>query len=69
MRKWRNGIFGVSKAAALGWAEALASTTNAAAAKKPSVLRDALLLEGRHVPSTEQYPDTIRQTRLALLPE
>ena len=34
MAKW---IFGVGKAAVLGWAEALASSANAAHAKKPSV--------------------------------
>lgn len=53
----------------LVWAEALASAANAAPAKKPSVPRDALLLEGRRVSSVGQYLDTIRQTRLALLPD
>jgi len=67
MIKWQNGFFGVSKAAALDWAQALASAANAADAKKPSVLKDALLLEARRVPSGGKYLDTIRQTRLALL--
>ena len=37
MMKWQNGFFSVSKAAVLDWAEALASTANAAPAEKPSV--------------------------------
>ena len=69
MIKWQNGFFGVSKAAALGWALALASAANAADTKKPPVLKDALLWEGRRVPSGGKYLDTIRQTRLALLPK
>ena len=32
MMQWQNGFLGVSKAAALGWAEALASAANAAPA-------------------------------------
>ena len=33
MMQWQNGFFGVSKAAVLGWAKALASAANAAPAK------------------------------------
>ena len=70
MRTRQNGFLGVSKAAALGWAEALASAENAGPATKAICPKeDALLLEGRRVPSDGQYLDTIRQTRLALLPE
>ena len=32
MMQWQNGFLGVSKAAALGWAEALANAANAAPA-------------------------------------
>ena len=66
MIKWQNGIFGDSKAAAFDWAEAL---SNAANTPKSTVPRDALLLEVRRVPSAGMYLDTIRQTRLALLPK
>ena len=66
MIKWQNGIFGDSKAAAFDWAAAL---SNAAVAKKTTVPRDVLLLEVRRVPSAGMYLDTIRQTRLALLPK
>jgi hypothetical protein len=69
MMKWQNGFFGDSKAAAFDWAEALSSAANAAVAKKPSVPRDALILEVRRIPSDGKYLDTIRLTRLALLPK
>ena len=69
MIQWQNGFFGVSMAATLGWAEALSSTANTAFTKKPFVPMDALLSEGRRVPSDGKYLDTIRQTRLALLPK
>ena len=49
--------------------EALSNAANAAVAKKVTVPRDALLLEVRRVPSAGMYLDTIRQTRLALLPK
>jgi hypothetical protein len=69
MIKWQNGFFVDSKAAGFDWAEALSNPANAAVAKKPPVPRDALLLEVRRVPSAGMYLDTIRQTRLALLPK
>ena len=69
MIKWQNGIFGDSKAAAFDWAAPLSNAANAAVAKKTTVPRDVLLLEVRRVPSAGMYLDTIRQTRLALLPK
>ena len=67
--QWQNRFFGLSKAAAFGWAQALSTAANAATASKPSVPRDALFLKVRSVPSDGKYLDTIRQSRLALLSE
>ena len=63
------GFFGDSQAAAIDWDQALTIVANAAVSPKLPVPRDALLLEGRSVPSGWKYLDTIRQTRLALLPK
>ena len=51
------------------WAKALVSKANAAQAPNLLSHRDALNLEVRGVPSAGQYLDTIRLTRLALLPD
>ena len=69
MIKWQIEFFSLSKAAAFNWAAALINAANAAKAKSQLSHRDALLLKARCVPSTGQYLDTIRMTRLALLAE
>ena len=51
MIKWQNGFLGVSKAAALGWARGPGKRSERRSRLTRMSQCDALLLEGRSVPS------------------
>ena len=68
--QWQNGFLGVSKAAALGWALGPGKGSERRSRLEaicPNAMRSFWKVAALRL--TESSPDTIRQTRLALLPE